>query len=695
MYLDGAVTPAASTSSTATVLTGLTPNSVYAITVVTVDVAGNRSLASLPVLAVTDPPDTVPPTTTLTLSPSSPDGSNQWYVTTPTVTLSSSEPGSSYYDWTDPTGPFSEYLAPFSALAGDRTLFYYSADMAGNEELVQNAQIKTDVDPPSASTLVTVTAVTTSTADIAWEAGTDALSGVAGYDVYADGTLAASTSATGAVLTGLAPSTAYSITVVTIDAAGNRSGESAAAYAVTDLFDPNPPTTSLALSPPTPDGSNGWYVSTPLISLTSSKPGTSYYSWTSSTGPFSEYLGAFSADLGDQRLYYYSVDTASHEEAVQSTPIKTDVDPPTASTLVTVTAVTTSTADVAWQAGTDGVSGVSGYEVYLDGAVTPAASTSATGTVLTGLTPSTVYAVTVVTIDVAGNRSPVSLPANAITDPLDITPPTTNLTVSPLTPDGNSGWYVNTPTVTLSSSEPGTTYYGWSSPTGPFSAYLTPFSALAGNQTLYYYSADAAGNEEILQNAQIKTDVDPPSASTLVTVTAVTTSTADIAWEGGTDAVSGVSGYEVYADGTLAASTSATATVLSGLAPNTSYEISVVHRRRRREPLSRERLRLRRHGPVRSQPPNNNNGPEPFHPGRVQRLVRECSPASRWPRASQAAATTAGPLRPAPSRLTRPRSRRTWVTRRSTTTRWTRPATRRRFRARRSRPTSIHRPPRR
>ena len=149
-------------------------------------------------------------------------------------------------------------------------------------------------------------------------------------------------------------------------------------------------------------------MSAPGITLTSSKPGASYYSWTSSTGPFSLYSAPFSADLGDQTLYYYSVDTASHEEAVQSTQIKTDVDPPTASTLVTVTAVTTSTADIAWEAGTDGVSGVSGYDVYANGAL--AASTSATGTVLTGLVPNTVYTITVVTIDVAGNRSPESLP---------------------------------------------------------------------------------------------------------------------------------------------------------------------------------------------------------------------------------------------------------------------------------------------
>ncbi len=470
-------------------------------------------------------------------------------------------------------------MAPFSALAGDRTLFYYSADVAGNEELVQNAQIKTDVDPPSASTLVTVTAVTTSTADIAWEAGTDALSGVAGYDVYADGTLAASTSATGAVLTGLAPSTAYSITVVTIDVAGNRSAESAAAYAVTDLFDPNPPTTTLALSPSTPDGSNGWYVSTPLISLTSSKPGTSYYSWTSSTGPFSEYLGAFSADLGDQRLYYYSVDTASHEEAVQSTPIKTDVDPPTASTLVTVTAVTTSTADVAWAAGTDGVSGVSGYDVYANGAL--AASTSATGTALTGLAPNTVYSITVVTIDVAGNRSPESLPAIAATDPSDTTPLTTVLSVNPPAPDGSNGWYVTTPTVTLSaepSTAPAAIYYSWESTVGPYSIYTGPTAPPEGSSILHFSAHDGAGlpvrADEPTRQAPFLVDTLTP-ATPSVTASVTSYSSVRLTWPAVLGTPSGISRYDVYRNGAFLVAVTDPFIDVVGLAQGTTYSFVV------------------------------------------------------------------------------------------------------------------------
>ncbi len=101
-----------------------------------------------------------------------------------------------------------------------------------------------------------------------------------------------------------------------------------------------------------------------------------------------------------------------------------------------------------WPAGTDAASGVDRYEVYVDGV--PAGTSATTSTVLTGLTPNTAYALSVVTVDVAGNRSANSLPFYAITDPSDVAAPlTTVLTVTPEPLGGPDGWYDTTPTVTL------------------------------------------------------------------------------------------------------------------------------------------------------------------------------------------------------------------------------------------------------
>ncbi len=163
------------------------------------------------------------------------------------------------------------------------------------------------------------------------------------------------------------------------------------------------------------------------------------------------------------------MDDAGITEPVKSAPIKTDTTDPSAPTTVTVSAVTTSTVALEWPAGTDAASGVDRYEVYVDGV--PAGTSATTSTVLTGLTPNTVYALSVVTVDVAGNRSANSLPVYAVTDSVDVAAPLTTLSLTPSAPDGDNGWYVVAPLVTLTSSEPGSSYSSWDSPVGPFTTY--------------------------------------------------------------------------------------------------------------------------------------------------------------------------------------------------------------------------------
>ena len=239
--------------------------------------------------------------------------------------------------------------------------------------------------------------------------------------------------------------------------------------------------------------------------------------------------------------------------------------------MTTVTAVTTSTADVAWAAGTDGVSGVSGYDVYANGAL--AASTSATGTALTGLVPNTVYSITVVTIDVAGNRSPESLPAIAATDPSDTTPLTTVLSVNPPAPDGSNGWYVTTPTVTLSaepSTAPAAIYYSWESTVGPYSIYTGPTAPPEGSSILYFSAHDGAGlpvrADEPTRQAPFLVDTLTP-ATPSVTASVTSYSSVRLTWPAVLGTPSGISRYDVYRNGAF---------LVCGDRP--------VHRRRRARP---------------------------------------------------------------------------------------------------------------
>jgi hypothetical protein len=117
------------------------------------------------------------PTTTISLSPGSPNGSNGWYTTPVPLTVTSSEaaPGSSLAlvdpnqlcqpATTPPAGasgtcvsidgaPFEPYLATFTIPEGTHDVRAYSIDAAGNESPVVDQTIDVDLSPPVASAVI-------------------------------------------------------------------------------------------------------------------------------------------------------------------------------------------------------------------------------------------------------------------------------------------------------------------------------------------------------------------------------------------------------------------------------------------------------------------------------------------------------------------------------------------------------------
>jgi chitinase len=89
-----------------------------------------------------------------------------------------------------------------------------------------------DTTPPSTPTGLHVTGANSSSVSLAWTASTDD-TGVTGYDVFRDGSLATSTPGPSATVSGLSPSTSYSFTVKAKDAAGHSSAASSAATGTT------------------------------------------------------------------------------------------------------------------------------------------------------------------------------------------------------------------------------------------------------------------------------------------------------------------------------------------------------------------------------------------------------------------------------------------------------------------------------
>jgi len=125
--------------------------------------------------------------TSLTVYPEVPDGQNDWYVTTPTVSIGPSlSNATSYYDW-DSTAPATIYTGALQPPSGERTLYFYSA-VTGTTEAVRNQKFKVDtglpIDPVAAgSSHTTGTISNDNTIDIGLAGATDAVSGLAGYAV--------------------------------------------------------------------------------------------------------------------------------------------------------------------------------------------------------------------------------------------------------------------------------------------------------------------------------------------------------------------------------------------------------------------------------------------------------------------------------------------------------------------------------
>ncbi len=129
-------------------------------------------------------------------------------------------------------------------------------DAAGNVSAASAAgSLKTselpDTTAPTAPGTPAVTNITTTGATVTWAASTDA-KGVTGYDVYLGSstpTPARSTNGTTTTvaLTGLTPTTTYSVTVKAKDAAGNVSAASAAtSFQTLEPADTTAPTTRVS-----------------------------------------------------------------------------------------------------------------------------------------------------------------------------------------------------------------------------------------------------------------------------------------------------------------------------------------------------------------------------------------------------------------------------------------------------------------
>jgi chitodextrinase len=233
---------------------------------------------------------------------------------------------------------------------------------------------------------------------------------VTGYEVFKDGVLAGSPTASPFDLTGLTASTTYSMTVKARDAAGNRSAASTAksvtTLAVVDTTVPSTPT-ALASSAITPTSFTlKWTASTDNVAVTGYEIFKGGVLAGTSATPSFDVIGLVPATTYSMTVK--AVDAAgNHSAASTAKSVKTTSDTiaPSAPTGLAATNVNETNFTLSWAAATDNI-GVTGYDVIQNGI--GAGSSVTTSLSVTGLSPGTVYVMYVYAKDAAGNRSGAS-----------------------------------------------------------------------------------------------------------------------------------------------------------------------------------------------------------------------------------------------------------------------------------------------
>ena len=277
-----------------------------------------------------------------------------------------------------------------------------------NANFTITGSVIADTTAPTTSTL-SASGTTTSSTNLSWTAATDNI-GVTGYNVYQNGVLKTTTTATSLAVAGLNASTTYNFYIVAKDAAGNLSVASNTMN-VTTLApaDTTPPTTSsLSASGTTTSSTNlAWTAATDNVGVTGYNVYQNGVLKTTTTATFLAITGLNAST--SYSFYIMAKDAAGNSSAASNTVNVTtlalaDTTAPTSSTL-SASGTTTTDTTLSWTAATDNI-GVTGYNVYQNGVLKT--TTTATSLAIAGLNASTTYSFYIVAKDAAGNLSAAS-----------------------------------------------------------------------------------------------------------------------------------------------------------------------------------------------------------------------------------------------------------------------------------------------
>jgi chitodextrinase len=594
----------AKSSSSRYMLSGLECGASTTVSVVAVDRAGNQSPRASATVATAACPDLQPPTT--------PTGFRQ-AATSQTAVVLSWNPSTDnvgvvgYGVSRGPLLPIASPAEPTVTLSGlvcSSTYAYTvdAVDAAGNRSPLANAYVQTadctDGQPPSAPAGLAVTARTQTSLSLAWSPSTDDV-GVAGYRVYANGSLVYSGPQTTTVISSLACGLTYPVAVEAFDAAGNQSPASTVSAATQGCSTPPPPPSTDTAPPSTPSNQtiSGATASSFVMSWSPSADNVAVTGYTvylngaalaTVTSTSYTYVGlacgtTYTVAL-EARDAAGNVSNRAEATGPASTlacsapppPPTADTVPPSQPSNLSVSNSARTTVSLAWAPSTDNI-GVTGYAIYVDGSAN--SSTSQPGATVSNLVCGTAYTFEVDARDAAGNRSARAAVTASTSACADTQPPTApaNVTTVRTATSIALSW-------TASSDNMGVTGYGLyrdGTQTGTTTATTEIFSGLTcnTNYSLGVDAFDAAGNRSSKTLVMVMTaacaDTQAPSVPQGQRITGTTETTIGMAWNASTDNV-GVTGYEIWLDDVKLANTTALTYTYVGLGCGTSHTVGLV-----------------------------------------------------------------------------------------------------------------------
>jgi len=260
-----------------------------------------------------------------------------------------------------------------------------------------------------------------------------------------------------------------------------------------------PPSGDHSLSPPEPDGENGWYGSTPELSLFSNEKEAFMEYKLSGVGDFRRYNGSFELEDGIWEVFYRAVDPAGNIEPTHSFRIKVDSTPPVVKWKMEPEGPdgdngwyrTVPIFDIGWE---DGIGAVANYR--MDGGEWKRVSGPIS-------VPQGEHELEFEALDGAGHSSGVV----SMEVKVDTKMPETVLEV---VGTRSQDWYSSSPVIALETLDDDMTMYRWG--LGPWEEYYMPIEppGREGEYTLHYHSRDEAGNVEEIMTMLFRVDsVDP------------------------------------------------------------------------------------------------------------------------------------------------------------------------------------------